>query len=128
MTAINYPTNLTGINTNALDTRDSDKYFNNFFDIPPVVSTNIDAAIVSYFEKIASNKTAARAMASAVIYTSKKQGIDPLVTLEEFKKVPEGTLNAYVALFLNLERVGTSYLGVSNQTQLNKYVQRSLLP
>ena len=128
MAIVNNPTNLSGVNLNALDTRDADKYFNNFFEIPPVVSSNIDAAIVAYFEKITNNKQSARSLASAVIYTSKKQGIDPMSTLDEFKKVPEGNLSAYVALFLNLERVGTSFLGLSNQVKLNKYIERAILP
>jgi hypothetical protein len=128
MADISYPTNIDSVNVNPLNPRDSDKYFNNFFDIPPVVSSNIDAAILGYFEKIATSKTSARALASAVIYTSAKQGINPMQTLDEFKKLPDGDLSAYAALFLNLERVGTSYLAVSNQPQLNKYIKRSILP
>ena len=126
--AISYPSNLESINVNALNTRDSDKYFNNFFNIPPVVSSNVDAAIVSYFEQIKTNAISARALASAVIYTSAKQGVDPMDTLREFQKMPKGELAAYTALFLNLERVGTSFLGISNQPKLNKYIARAILP
>ncbi|CAB4133036.1 hypothetical protein UFOVP257_36 [uncultured Caudovirales phage] len=126
--AISYPSNLESINVNALNTRDSDKYFNNFFNIPPVVSSNVDAAIVAYFEQITTNAISARALASAVIYTSAKQGVDPMDTLREFQKMPKGELAAYTALFLNLERVGTSFLGISNQPKLNKYIARAILP
>lgn len=121
-----HPTNLAQINLNALDPRDADKYFNNFFEIPVEVSSNVDAAIVAYFEQIADNKEAARALASAVIYTSVKQGLNPMETLKEFQKLPDGELDAYTAMFLNFERKGTSYLGISNQPQINKYVQRSI--
>jgi|688.fasta_scaffold891596_3 hypothetical protein len=127
-TRASYPTNLGGINANALEPADADKYFNNFFNIPPVVSSNVDSAIVAYFEQITTSKEAARALASAVIYTSVKQGLNPMDTLKEFQKMPKGQLDAYTALFLNFERVGTSFLGVTNQPAINKYIQRTILP
>jgi len=123
-----YPTNTSGINTNAIQDRDVKKYFNNFFNVPTTVSSNIDSAIIAYFETIADNKDSARALASAVIYTSVKQGLNPMETLQEFMKLPSNELDAYTAMFLNFERVGTSYLGISNQPVLNKYIQRAILP
>jgi len=120
------PTNLAQINLNAFAPRDSNKYFNNFFEIPVEVSSNVDAAIIAYFEQIADNKESARALASAVIYTSVKQGLNPMETLKEFQRLPPGELDAYTAMFLNFERKGTSYLGISNQPQMNKYIQRSI--
>lgn len=120
------PTNLAQINLNPLTPRDAGKYFNNFFEIPVEVSSNVDAAIIAYFEQISDNKESARALASAVIYTSVKQGLNPMETLKEFQRLPPGELDAYTAMFLNFERKGTSYLGISNQPQINKYVQRSI--
>jgi hypothetical protein len=49
-------------------------------------------------------------------------------TLDEFKKMPIGELNDYLVMFLNLERKGTSYLGVINAPKINKYVERTILP
>jgi len=63
-----------------------------------------------------------------VIYTSVKQGISPLETLDQFRKVPLGDLDTYTAMFLNFDRVGTSYLGLTNTPLINKYVERSILP
>ena len=123
-----YPTNLSGIDTNAVSPLDPDKFFNNFFDFPIEVSSNIDAAIVAYFEQIADNKESARALASAVMYTAIKQGVNPMSALDEFRKIPLGDLNTYTALFLNFERVGTSFLGLKNQPIQNKYVTRAILP
>ena len=120
------PTNLAQINLNAFNPRDANKYFNNFFEIPVEVSSNVDAAIIAYFEQISDNKESARALASAVIYTSVKQGLNPMETLKEFQQLPQGELDAYTAMFLNFERKGTSYLGISNQPEINKYVQRSI--
>lgn len=123
-----YPTNLNRINTNAVSPPNPDKFFNNFFNFPVEVSSNVDAAIVAYFEQIADNKESARALASAVIYTAIKQGINPMSALDEFRKIPSGELNAYTTLFLNFERVGTSFLGLKNQPIQNKYVTRAILP
>ena len=120
------PTNLSPINLNSIETKDSYKYFNNFFEIPVEVSSSVDAAITAYFEQISDNKESARALASAVIYTSVKQGLNPMETLKEFQKLPQGELDAYTAMFLNFERKGTSYLGISNQPQVSKYIQRAI--
>ena len=122
------PTNLTRVNTNAVNPPQVDNFFNNYFEFPVSVSTNVDAALVAHFEQIADNKESARALASAVIYTAIKQGIDPISALDEFKKIPLGDLNAYTALFLNFERIGTSFLGIKNRPQQNKYVTRAILP
>ena len=88
----------------------------------------MDAAVVAYFEQVTDNKESARALASAVIYTAIKQGINPMSALDEFRRIPVGELNAYTALFLNFERVGTSFLGLKNQPAQNKYVTRAILP
>jgi hypothetical protein len=123
-----YPTNLSRINTNAIDPPNPDKFFNNFFNFPIEVSSNIDAAVVAYFEQIADNKESARALASAVMYTAIKQGVNPMSALDEFRKIAPGDLSTYTALFLNFERVGTSFLGLKNQPIQNKYVTRAILP
>jgi len=124
---ISYPTNLEPVKQNSLVPRDVDKYFNNWFDIPIEVSSNVDSAVIAYFEQITVNKESARALASAVLYTSVKQGINPLDTLKEFQKLPPGELDAYTTLFLNFERVGTSYLGITKSTQINPYIERTIL-
>jgi hypothetical protein len=123
-----YPTNLTRIDTNAINPPATDNFFNNFFNFPIEVSSNVDAAIVAHFEQITDNKESARALASAVIYTAIKQGVNPMSALDEFKKIPLGDLNTYTTLFLNFERVGTSFLGLKNRPQQNKYVARAILP
>lgn len=123
-----YPTNLGRIDTNAVVPPATDTFFNNFFNFPIEVSSNVDTAIVAHFEQISDNKESARALASAVIYTAIKQGVNPMSVLDEFKKVPIGELNTYTTLFLNFERVGTSFLGLKNRPQQNKYVTRAILP
>ena len=125
---ISYPTNLQRIDTNAVDPLQADKFFNNFFEFPIEVSSNVDAVIVAHFEQITDNKESARALASAVIYTAIKQGVSPMDVLDEFKRIPAGELDTYTALFLNYERKGTSFLGLKNRPVQNKYVTRAILP
>jgi hypothetical protein len=63
-----------------------------------------------------------------VVYTAKAQNIDPMEILHKFAALPTGQLNAYLVMFLNLNRVSTSMLGVSNAPMTNKYVARTILP
>lgn len=124
---IKHPTNLDRVNLDYITLRDYQNYFNNFFEIPIEVSSNIDAAIISYFETVTDNKESARALASAVIYTSIKQGSNPMDILREFQKLPPGELDEYLVAFLNLERVGSSFIGIRVNPITNKYVSRTII-
>lgn len=122
------------MNTNNIGTIDinSQSSVSNFFNnltLPSIsISQNVDDAIIGYFQQVAENKEAAKALASAVILTSVSQGIDPMETLQQFMKMGKAELNGYLTMFLNLNRVGTSYLGISNQPVTGKYVARTILP
>ena len=106
---------------------DTTKYFNNFFTKTITISSAKDDAIVTYFEKLTNNSDSAMILASAVIYTSTAQGIDPMEVLDQFKKLEASKLNAYICYFLNLSRVGTSLIGVQNSYTNNKYITRTIL-
>lgn len=101
-------------------------YFNNFYLGDINVSQNVDDAILGYFLQVADNEAGARALASAVILTSVSQGVDPMSTLAEFQKIPAGNLSTYLTMFLNLNRVGTSFLGINNAPRTTKYVERMI--
>jgi hypothetical protein len=103
-------------------------YFNNFFNPSFDISQDIDGAIVSFFEKVTENKESAKLLAGAVIYTAGVQGLDFMLLLQQFAKMAPGELNAYLTMFLNLNRVGTSYLGMSNTVPASKYIARTILP
>jgi hypothetical protein len=122
------PSNIQSPSFQVNDNSSAKQYFNNYFTPEYDISPNANDAIVSFFERVADNKTSAQALASAVIYTSLSQNIDPMVTLKEFAKLPKGTLNEYTALFLNLNRIGSSLLGVSIAPRINPYVTRAILP
>jgi len=121
-----HPSNLGQINLNAL-IGDGSKYFNNYFDKTITISTAKEDAVVSYFEKVTDNKESALALASAVVYTSRIQGIDPMLILDEFKKLSRDQLSPFIAQFLNLNRVGTSLIGVQKVPTRSKYVSRTIL-
>lgn len=120
--------NLTSIDVSSNKNTESNKYFNNYFGPKFQVSTDVDAAIISYFESVTDNRESAKILASAVIYTSYTRNVDPMTILKEFTGLPPGELNSYLTMFLNLQRVGTSFLGITSVPLTNKYVQRSILP
>jgi hypothetical protein len=103
------------------------RYFNNL--AGPSINVRQDAgdAVQNYFEKITGNKDSAAILASAVIYTSAAQGMDPMQTLSEFQRMPPGEVNDYIAVFLNLNRLGTSLLGINNRPFVNQFVVRNIL-
>jgi hypothetical protein len=119
--------NISTVNLNNLPV-DTRAYFNNFYQPALTVSQDVDDAILGYFEQVADTKESARALAGAVVATSIAQGIDPMTTLDNFKSITAGELNSYLATFLNFNRIGTSYLGISTSPTPNKYVARSILP
>jgi len=104
-------------------------YFNNYYISNPTTSGDRNDAVAAYFEQYTGgNKSAAAAITASVIYTARAQNIDPMSLLAKFSSLPQGQLDKYVAMFLNLNRIGTSYLGVNTQPVINKYIQRAILP
>jgi len=102
-------------------------YFNNFFVKADAISVQANDAIVSFFEEQTGNREAAKLLVQAVLNTATQQGDDPLQVLDEFRKMPLGELNAFLAMYLNASRVNTSLLGVRQLPPANKYVARSIL-
>lgn len=103
-------------------------FFNNYFQSDINISVNANDAVFSNFEKITDNRESAMALASAVINTSKAQQLDVMEVLAEFNKMSKDQLSAYLCMFLNINRVNTSLLGINNQPIQNKYVRRGILP
>ena len=122
------PNNLTSTDLSGDAQNQTDFFFNNFFQPAFTVSQNVDDAVVGYFEKITDSTESAKILASAVIYTSLARNINPMETLTKFSSMPADELNSYVVMFLNLNRTGTSYLGINNVPKASKYVKRSILP
>lgn len=123
--SVNYnlqPLDLTSNNNTPATT-----YFNNFFSPTFTVSPDVDAAIVSYFESVTDNRQSANILASAVMYTARTRGLNPMEVLNEFTKLPKGEVTSYLTMFLNLQRVGTSLLGLTTTPITSKYVARTIL-
>jgi hypothetical protein len=122
------PSNLTSVNEVEITANQAPSFFNNFYQPTYAVSQNVDDAVLAFFEKITDGREAAKIMASSVIYTSLAQNIDPMETLQKFSTMASDDLNSYVAMFLNLNRLGTSYLGINNRPKTGKYVARMIRP
>ncbi len=108
--------------------RDPTQYFNNFFSERIEVSPEQNDSVIAFFQSVTDNQESAVALASAVIYTAKRQGTDIMQILDEFRKYSKQELDAYLCMFLNLNRVGTSLIGTSNVPISNPYIKRRILP
>ena len=106
---------------------DARKFFNNFYTIDLAVGP-ADDAIVGFFEQYTQNKTAAKNLAGAVLYTAQAQNIDPMAVLSEFKRMPKGQLNNYLVAFLNTNRAPTSVIGIKTTNTTNPLVARTVRP
>ena len=116
------PSNLSSTNTNS-----TTKYFNNFFEPVYSISTDTNDLIVSYFQEQTGNLESAKLLAQAVYDTALSQREDPLAVLDQFRALPQGELNAFLALYLNISRVPTSLLGVQNTPKTNQLVTRTII-
>lgn len=102
--------------------------YNNNLPYSPDFSTsqNIDDAIIAIFQRITDNKNSAKSLAAAVIMTCTAQGINPMSTMTEFSNMESTQLSQYLTMFLNLSRVGTSFLGINNRPVASKYITRMI--
>jgi len=123
------PSNLDPVNLSAVDPPPANvtNYFNNFFSRDINVGTNVSDAVIAFFDDYTGNRASAQILATSVILTSLAQNINPMSTLAELKKAGKGELNSYLTVFLNLNRIGTSLLGLTNQPRTSTYIRRSIL-
>ena len=122
------PGNISTVDISVNKNTPAGKYFNNYFITPGNISSNQNDAVTAFFEQVTNgNKQSAAVLASTVIYTAMAQGIDPMSILQQFRSLKDGEINLYLAMFLNLNRVGTSLVGVNNNPVQNKYVTRTIL-
>ena len=103
-------------------------FFSNFFTQTTGTSENINDAVIGYFQTVTGDKDSGTTLAAAVLFTAQQQGVKPMELIDQFRKLSPGELNAYLTMFLNINRQGTSLLGLSNQPQTSKYITRAVLP
>ena len=48
--------------------------------------------------------------------------------MDDFKKLPKGEVDLFLAAFLNSNRVNSSLLGISNTPGVSFFVERSVKP
>jgi hypothetical protein len=120
-------TNLGSIDLSKNKTSSTQTYFNNYFNGSFTVSPNVNDAIVGFFEKVTGEKESAKVLATSIIYTAVAQNMDPMKIMDQFFKMSSGELNAYLIVFLNLNRRNTSLLGMKNIPLSNDYVKRTIM-
>jgi hypothetical protein len=120
--------NTTEVNISQNSTTPADQFFNNYFVTATTVPSNKNDAVTAFFEKQTNgNKQSAAVLASTVIYTALAQGIDPMSIVQQFQALKPGEVDLYLAMFLNLNRVGTSLVGINTVPVQNKYITRAIL-
>ena len=103
-------------------------FFDNFFVQTFNTSQDVNDTIIGYFQEVTGDHDNGITLAASVLFTAQQQGIKPIELLDEFRKLNTGELNAYLTMFLNINRIGTSLLGLSNSPQTSPYVKRAILP
>lgn len=103
------------------------QYYNNVFKNQVSLAGDVVEAVETFFEIITKNRSSAKVLASAIVATAMSQNQDPLTLVQEFKKLNPGEINAYLATYLNLNRVPTSLLGTVNRPAVNQFVERTIL-
>ena len=104
------------------------EYFKNLTTTPINTSSDKNSILIAFFEEWTGSTEAGRQLAAVILYTAKQQNVDVMELLPQFEGLNKYQLSAYLALFINLNRVNTSLLGISNSPQPNKYVSRAILP
>ena len=118
------PVNLSQINLSAQ--QETNKFFNNYYESLFNTSSNEHDALVSFFEKTTGSMASAKILASGVLYTAKTRNIGVMDVLNEFSRLDPGQLNSALALFLNSQRYGSSYLGINTSAPISEYISRSI--
>ena len=122
------PSNTSAVNIGVNKSTPAGQYFNNYFIQPGNISSNQNDAVTAFFEQQTNgNKQSAAILASTVVYTAMAQGLDPMNIIQQFQSLRPGEIDLYLAMFLNLNRVGTSLVGINNSPVQNKYVTRTIL-
>lgn len=98
------------------------------FDRPVAISDNTYEELVSIFERRTSNSLAVQNLVAAVIQGLEEQRVDVNQVVDSLRASSDSEIDTFLALFMNSSRIGTSFLGVSNQTSVNPYIARTILP
>jgi len=106
---------------------DTAEFFNNIFDQQITITSEVDQAILAFFEKRTGSKVAAKSLAGSLILTCASRGVDPIDAIDRI--VSENTLNidVYTAMLLNLSRANTSVLGVVQTPAVSPYITRTII-
>ena len=103
-------------------------YYDTFFKNGLNTSSNVNDAFIGYFQSVTGDRDSGITLAGSVLYVALSTGVQPMTLLDEFRKLEPGELNSYMATVLNINRKGTSLLGITNTPKPNQYITRAILP
>jgi len=121
--SVNSVNNLPQSSTNDATT----SFFENYYNQSATVSQNTNDAIIGYFTQVTGDATSGTILAASVIKSANAQGMNPMLLLDQFRQLPPGELGPYLTVLMNMNRVGTSLLGINLNPSSNKYAARCIL-
>ena len=121
MTVNNLPTGQTSSPTEA-------DYFNTYYSTQNSIDgAKFDAVFAFFLSRTNNNKDAARSLAASLLEVTYSTGTDPMLVLEDFKKINQnqGFKSALIGLF-NSSRRNTSKIGFATKTVAAPVVARNI--
>lgn len=104
------------------------RIFDTFYDLDLIVDANQYEIVLSYFKSLTVDVKTAETYSQIIFVISTSTGENPLVLLEEFKKIPDLlTVNSTMAYYLNV--YGSKYLlhGVGIEPIPAQWYQRNVI-
>jgi len=121
---VSLATNLNKIDLSAQ--QETPEYFSNLYDTIVTISSEQNDYVMSFFENLTGDKAAAEILASGVIYTAARRDLDIIAAITEFQTLEPRQINRALAMFLNTQRYGTSYLGLNTSAEVSPYTLRAI--
>ena len=92
------------------------------------ISDNTYDELIGLLETKTESRAAAENLAASIIQGLVQQDISINEIIDRLRSSSNSEIDALLVLFLNNTRVGTSYLGLASEYQVNPYVARTILP
>lgn len=108
-------------------TNNTTEFFNNIFDQPISITSEVDQAILAFFEKRTGSKVSAKSLAGALILSCASRGLDPMEAIDRLVNEKTLDIDVYTAMLLNLSRANTSVLGVVQTPLASPYITRTII-
>jgi hypothetical protein len=106
----------------------ADQAYNNQFNIPFGLDSNVFALMKGFFESRSFDSVAAEVLAVTFMQQAAADNYNPMEVLTQLKGVDSVKLNAIAIELINYNRYKTSYLGTNRGLNTFQPVSRNVLP